>query len=415
MVKRIAELISSTNSLKFLANKSLLRILLAGALAVVTLFFVLQAIASARSWNGWLIGEWLINYTGGFTRRGLAGQLILGLHTWTGIGLNWVVLSVQIALWLAVVAQIWVLINGKMLFSRLIAIVSPGALLFYVMDGGSVGRKDLLILVLLLSWVRVLPNAVRPNTSGGWVPAIFGALATFVMLCHESMAFYLGYFLVSAWIISRSLSKAIRLTWPIAAGVTAAGLVESAFGAQINSAEICRGLVSEGALPSVCHGAIDWPYQSILSSFQYVTGLYSGLTALAVLLIIIATMWLWVLASAGANDVEVRPRVLAGLAMAMLGSTPLYLLGLDWGRWTHMNIMLGIITIIASDNFSPRESGHEYQSLPGIKTSRALVILCLIAFFLTSSVWKMSHCCQPGFQEFSLGGILSFVAERFHF
>ena len=36
------------------------------------------------------ISEWLINYQGGFTRRGLIGEILYHIHTVSGIGLNYI-------------------------------------------------------------------------------------------------------------------------------------------------------------------------------------------------------------------------------------------------------------------------------------------------------------------------------------
>jgi hypothetical protein len=42
-------------------------------------FLILQAtkLVTAHPLDQWLIGDWLINYQGGFTRRGLIGEICL--------------------------------------------------------------------------------------------------------------------------------------------------------------------------------------------------------------------------------------------------------------------------------------------------------------------------------------------------
>jgi hypothetical protein len=38
---------------------------------------IAEAVMKLRRWNDWTAGDWLINYSGGFVRRGLPGELFL--------------------------------------------------------------------------------------------------------------------------------------------------------------------------------------------------------------------------------------------------------------------------------------------------------------------------------------------------
>ena len=44
----------------------------------------------------WTTSEWLINYQGGFVRRGLAGELLLNIHNLTDITLRYLVFYFEI-------------------------------------------------------------------------------------------------------------------------------------------------------------------------------------------------------------------------------------------------------------------------------------------------------------------------------
>ena len=55
---------------------------------------------NARRGSGWAIGEWLTNYSAGFIRRGLVGEVVLLLGQATGIKLIWIAFGLQVAVYL---------------------------------------------------------------------------------------------------------------------------------------------------------------------------------------------------------------------------------------------------------------------------------------------------------------------------
>ena len=54
----------------------------------------------AREMDSWIIGDWLINYSGGFVRRGLAGAVVMLMHRSTGVPLQWVVYGIAASFFL---------------------------------------------------------------------------------------------------------------------------------------------------------------------------------------------------------------------------------------------------------------------------------------------------------------------------
>ena len=62
-------------------------------------------IHAALRWGheSWQLSEWLINYAGGFVRRGLLGSLVWWISHWTGLPAN------LLAIGIAVVGFVWLL------------------------------------------------------------------------------------------------------------------------------------------------------------------------------------------------------------------------------------------------------------------------------------------------------------------
>ena len=59
-------------------------ILVAMELATIPLLIWMTGDSTELKFGSWQLAEWLINYEGGFVRRGLAGQLLY----WIGSGSN---------------------------------------------------------------------------------------------------------------------------------------------------------------------------------------------------------------------------------------------------------------------------------------------------------------------------------------
>ena len=64
--------------------------------AAVTLINIFLLLDYAKKYDGFVIGDWLINYQAGFVRRGLSGQLIISLSDLINIKDNITTFAVQV-------------------------------------------------------------------------------------------------------------------------------------------------------------------------------------------------------------------------------------------------------------------------------------------------------------------------------
>jgi len=62
----------------------IIRSLITPFLILVFLDTVRLALVGLRENHAWKVGDWLINYQGGFVRRGLIGEFILSISSWSG-------------------------------------------------------------------------------------------------------------------------------------------------------------------------------------------------------------------------------------------------------------------------------------------------------------------------------------------
>lgn len=100
--------------------------------------------------NSWVFNEWLINYKGGFVRRGFSGEILYNLSK---LGLDhkyFILLTGSISLF-HIVLNVFSLINSKNIFYRAFILFNPFGL-FYIIQNIEFffGRRDLFYLNFLI-------------------------------------------------------------------------------------------------------------------------------------------------------------------------------------------------------------------------------------------------------------------------
>ena len=162
-------------------NKEILEDLLLILFFILIIFGVLLNTLSNKTYinDSWTIGEWLINYQGGFVRRGLLGEGIYLLC-------NAIKISPIFIIWFISIASYYLLVKltiseAKNKVSNLF-LLSPGVFLAPII-GNFLIRKDLLLLLIFLNSLKLLKSK-NPNL-------IFLNLLNIAgILIHESFAIY---------------------------------------------------------------------------------------------------------------------------------------------------------------------------------------------------------------------------------
>jgi hypothetical protein len=137
----------------------------------------------------WSVGEWLINYAGGFDRRGLPGQVIYEISSGTGIPPWTLATLISLAAWLAL--SVTLLKVSRSVFSPVL--IFSSFCLASPLIGGFMVRKDCFNLVLLALSVLLIRWSIRKTSSGFdfyLASGSAGVLGVVGVLSHESYGFY---------------------------------------------------------------------------------------------------------------------------------------------------------------------------------------------------------------------------------
>ena len=136
--------------------------------------------------------NWLINYQGGFVRRGLTGEFFFQIHELLNIHLGWLVfISVSVIYFSYYFIFFKLMSKIKINNIFIFAIFSPLAFYFPVLNSKGTGQKEILFFVLLALLCLILPNLKKIHAT---YFIIFAILLT--GLTHEGLVFYSFYLII---------------------------------------------------------------------------------------------------------------------------------------------------------------------------------------------------------------------------
>ena len=150
----------------------------------VCIVAIINQFISSLHWghDSWQMTEWLINYAGGFVRRGLPGEIILLIAEQIKIQENYIVIFTSFAIYFLVFAIIRS--KSKSFFSSAF-LLSPVALGSAAYQDFIV-RKDALGILLLLACLHCYQKIKKPFIR----LLTCNALACLAILSHETFFFY---------------------------------------------------------------------------------------------------------------------------------------------------------------------------------------------------------------------------------
>lgn len=337
-----------------------------------------------RGWWGYSASEWLINYGGGFLRRGLGGEIILrtpapsdlvALEMWI------MVLSITTLVLLAVLIQrsmrstgtawvllVWLLPSGA-LIGPLQSIWQP----FWVKSTQFAMRKEELLL-LIVCLAAVWWGADGPRTRQRFLlsAVVMGLFLLLAALIHEGLTIpATASVALLAWRATQTAYRSQRwvamgmIVLPAAVGV---GLAVTHPGHSADPAAIwsavdapTRTWYESGTTPQFTPMVADVPLaianlrDDLSGATRSVIGFYlaSG-TVVWWAICAVVVLGAAALVLAFADRSKSGTRALAVSALITVGSTtPLFLVGYDWGRWIAMGANLMVIVGLASIARSP--------------------------------------------------------------
>ena len=159
-------------------------------------------------YSAWQYVDWLINYQGGFVRRGLIGEFLFQIHKMFNIDLDILIFSFVSFLYLMVsfflIKTIKYLENSQL---NTLIFLSPGFFLYPIMNSEVIGRKDILFLLVIAFFVFF---EKRLNNRNLFIVLIL--LVFFLSLSHSIFLFYAPYLFFLFFLIKSTRKTKVSFT-----------------------------------------------------------------------------------------------------------------------------------------------------------------------------------------------------------
>lgn len=309
------------------------------------------------SWSGWAYSEWLINYDGGFIRRGLGGWLI-GLARRGGNVLETVnaLVFVNYAAVLLTFFLVWWRSKARSFGAFVLAILIPGGLFQMAIGIEFFFRKEIAFHValgldcLLYGWFMAAATARAKVTAARVFFALFAVQCVLLPLVHESYVFisFPASFLLALDVArqlpqERGLMRLVKLSVALQVVMFALCTVFKGNPDVLNQMWHMlrpedRLLISpaapdrpDGGMSAIGWTAL-WNLGGVLHVFvsgQFWIWGFAGLGVTLVLALVTA----WSVRDDAAHKGERLRRHMRQLLFLFVASAPMYVLGVDWGRW----------------------------------------------------------------------------------
>lgn len=338
--------------------------------------------------------DWLINYQGGFTRRGLFGEIIYLIHKLTFIRLDLLLFFLVISMYFLFFFFIYkILIKSNLNFLNSLILFSPLSFTYLASSKTLAGRKEILLFFLVSLFFYKLKNIKFENIKY-WIIVIL----ILSSLTHFGFIFYMPFLIL--FFIYLNSSKGIKELFTqvvpiiITSGVIVAIVFYSTFFSKPDLFEICESIKDytidcpEKTYIGLLDKSLSQVRQINLNFFDY-----NYFIKYPIYFILCFAPLFFAFKNLRDNKNFKRKNLICILFACSLLTSPVFFLGVDYGRylnWIYIFCLFIYLYVINFNILISREKNNFFNS----KVSK--LFLYLIIFFY-GFVWSVPHCCDTNY------------------
>jgi hypothetical protein len=340
--------------------------------------FANQVILNVELENGYTFGDWLINYEdGGFKRRGISGSFFIWLYDVFGLKIKLTVLGFQMLLNILFVVTFYlILLKRNVSLKYLFLILSPCAFLFFIVEPGSIGRKEL---ILFSTYSYYLYRLSFANRTIWEVFYPFLVILPLSILFHEIYFFYAPFFIVPLF-TTDNLRFTLKSKLQVIVVFSFISLLTMSllyfFGGEINQGNSFQILETRGISPNMQNlknmGILTWNDNFDKLKYFIDNGYHKYFFSLLIGFIIFYTYSIF-------GNLNLSPKeFLYVFVFTFIISLPVYILAIDWGRWINIQFILTLVFFGYATKSEPRF----------VVSTKKYSMLFIIGSFLLSVFWR---------------------------
>lgn len=360
-------------------NKNLLLLLGMYSLSLILIFGNLYLEIKAGG-TGWHQGDWLINNEIINIRRGFFGSFLLDLSKILNVNPLYMLAALQ-ALIIFILHIVFFFIGVKFRDNDIVffLLFSPLFILFWFNDVAASLRKDIIVYLSFIPFIiLVYENAYKKQSNVIVATVLSLCIYTVAVFSHEANVFFLPFLLIAFYIICGKIDQKFLIFSLFYIAIAIIGFSYSIKYSHVNDYMlVCEPILKQGINSNICSGAIQWLTKDSNSAISLSKQLLHSKAALAFLISYLFSLLL--LVSLLKNYFPIK-NILISCFLSSLCFLPLYIVGLDWGRW--INYYVFSVTFVVILYFLIHKNSYLY-----FKLTKFNYILLLIV----CSVFSMPH------------------------
>lgn len=372
--------------------------ILALYLGLIFIFTCVNSLYDYLTHHAWNYGDWLINYQGGFVRRGLTGEVayILSQKTPFNPG-QFIFILHELFYGTFFYFSYQLLKKQKTLLPFILLIFSPFIFLFQINLPSGGFRKEIIYFALLA--VTVWASYLNKQT----FEKIFFIILLgypFALLSHEMLLVFLPYlFAVYFLNIQINLKKMVVLSLFIIPSLTACYFCIQFKGNADIVEKIYHSLAIQGyPIKNLEQGTITWLGKSTTDGFNFVieriqTKPLIRNTIIALLLILLAFLPLYKSIISVFKNKFALVMVLASFS----GTIILSVVAIDWGRWLYIQAVSIFLLLLVKQPTNHLIAQGTDENLSVVR--KINIHLFLVFTLIYSMSWSIHHTLSIRFTK----------------
>ena len=375
---------------KFKLNQIFLKLLLLLSFIVISInFFEWTEKKSYFEYS-----DWLINYQGGFTRRGLFGEILFILHKVSGLGLDLILYLGVTAMYFVFFLFLYkILKKSDLNFLNTLILFSPLSFTYLALNKTLAGRKEILLFFLLVVFFYNLKNIKFENIKY-WI--IF--ILTVSSLTHFGFIFY-SPFLILSFIYLYPEKKFKDLFIQILPILFSGLLIVlftfySTIYSKPETFEICESIKNfVKNCPSETYiDVLNYSISDIRAINISYAGNYYFIKYLIYFILSFTPITIALINLRNNKNYKIK-KLFIFLSISIICTIPVFYLGVDYGRYLNWQYMFVLLLYLHLINFKfLKQDNKNYFFDSKIPKQMLYVIIFIYGF-----TWSVPHCCDKNY------------------
>ncbi len=338
--------------------------------------------------------DWLINYQGGFTRRGLFGEILYIIHKITFIRLDLLLFTLVILMYFLFFFFLHkILIKTNLNFLNSLILFSPLSFIYLASSKTLAGRKEILLFFLVTIFFYKLKNIKFENIKY-WIIAIL----LFSSLTHFGFIFYMP-FLILFFIFLNSKKNFNELFAQVVPIIIIGGaiilmVVYSTFFLKPDLIAICES-IKDYTIDCPEKTYVGFLDNSLAQVGQINLNFFNNNYFIKYPIYFIISFAPLFFALKNLRDTKdfKRKNLIALLFVCSFFTFPVFFLGADYGRYLNWIYLFCLLIYLHVINFNILKANNK-NNFFNFKVYKSLLYL---AIFLYGFLWSVPHCCDKNY------------------